>query len=42
MESFNRSDILPVEIFEIFAKEFLRGFIKYMSELGFEPGMEIR
>jgi len=36
-----RPDIVPVEVLESFGEEFISGFINYMTELGFTPGMDI-
>jgi len=35
-------DVLPLEILEYFGKEFIEGFKSYMTELGFEPDMDIQ
>jgi hypothetical protein len=34
-------DVVPREILEDFGKEFIDGFIKYMTDLGFESNIEI-
>lgn len=34
-------DVIPREILEEFGREFIDGFIKYMTDLGFEPNIEI-
>jgi len=35
-------DVLPQEILEYFGKAFIEGFKNYMTELGFEPDMDIQ
>jgi len=35
-------DVLPLEILDYFGKEFIDGFKTYMTELGFEPDMDIQ
>jgi len=34
-------DAIPREIFVYTGREFIRGFVKYMTDLGFTPGMEV-
>jgi len=34
-------DVIPRDILEHFGREFIDGFIKYMTDLGFEPSIEI-
>eukprot|EP01128_Nolandella_sp_AFSM9_P003599 TRINITY_DN1563_c1_g1_i1.p1 TRINITY_DN1563_c1_g1~~TRINITY_DN1563_c1_g1_i1.p1 ORF type:complete len:243 (+),score=42.22 TRINITY_DN1563_c1_g1_i1:294-1022(+) len=35
-------DCIPRDILEYTGREYINGFIKYMTDLGFEPGMEIQ
>jgi len=34
-------DVVPRDSLEYFGREFIDGFIKYMTDLGFEPDMDI-
>lgn len=34
-------DVIPREILEYAGREYVNGFIRYMSDLGFEPAMDV-
>jgi hypothetical protein len=34
-------DVVPLIIFKQFARDFIKGFVHLMAELGFEPGYKM-